>query len=45
MSIPTAEELDEFYKEEIEYTMPQDDLEENYPDIVEAGNNSDDDDE
>lgn len=45
MATPTAEELDETYKEETEYTTPQDDFEDNYPDIVEAGNNSDEDDE
>ena len=45
MATPTAEELREFYNEETEYTTPQDDFEDTYPDIVEAGNNGDDDDE
>lgn len=42
MAQPTQEELDEFYKEETEYTTTQDDFETNYPDIVEAGNADDD---
>ena len=44
MATPTAEEIQEFWEEETEHTTPQEDFEDNYPDIVEAGNNSDDDD-
>ncbi len=45
MATFTPEEFEEFYIEETEYTTSQDDFEENYPGIVEAGNNGDDDDE
>ena len=43
MATPTSEELQEFYQEETEYTTPQEQLEDDYVDIVEIGNSSDDD--
>lgn len=43
MATPTPEEIEEVYKEETEYTTPQEQLEDDYPEIVEIGNESDDD--
>ena len=38
MAQPTSEEIQAFYEEETEYTTVQEDFEDNYADIVEAGN-------
>ena len=45
MATPTHEEIQEFYKEEIEYTTVQEKFEEDYPEIVVEGNATDDDDD
>lgn len=45
MATATPEEIQEIYEQETEYTTPQEEFEDSYPDIVEAGNASDDDDE
>lgn len=41
MATPTPEEIQQSWEEETEYTTPQEDLEDTYADIVEAGNNDD----
>ena len=43
MAQASPEEIQEVYEQETEYTTVQEDLEDNYPDIVEIGNAEDDD--
>ena len=45
MATPTSEEIQEIWEEETKYTTPQEQLEDDYPEIVEIGNSSDDDDD
>ena len=43
MATPTSEEIQEIWEEETEYTTPQEQFEDDYPEIVEIGNETDDD--